>query len=250
MVEKKEAKKKGGKKTGNKAPKRKSKKKKFYEIFKIKKKGEKEKTVKKEGEVAEKPASEEQLESQNKIFRNFVIVILGIIIGFIAVMWFFSLSNKFEYRGVDFERVQMGELTFYRTSFPVTSSSGEKTDYKIYLRNHPEKLDERVPFEGKLSLTPRLALDFEKDFVCEGKGAVAIGNFQRMEAFGMKIVENENATCDSSSRYTLLKFREDNKTSVEQTGASCYNINVNSCEIIDATERFMLETFVKVNKVL
>ena len=48
----------------------------------------------------------------------------------------------------------------------------------------------------------------------------------------------------------FVKLQEANKTSIEQVGPACYNININNCEILEGTERFMIETFVEINKKL
>ena len=39
----------------------------------------------------------------------------------------------------------------------------------------------------------------------------------------------------------FVNIRGGDKTSVEQYGPSCYNINVDECEILEGTERFVLE---------
>ena len=64
---------------------------------------------------------------------------------------------------------------------------------------------------------------------------------------GITPIKDSNATCDSEGRYTFIRLIEGNETKIEQYGPSCYNININNCEILKATERFMVQTFEKIH---
>ena len=68
------------------------------------------------------------------------------------------------------------------------------------------------------------------------------------EILGTKVIKDENATCDPDARYLFVQIQESEQTSVEQFGTACYNINVNGCEILQSTEKFMVETFVAINE--
>ena len=48
----------------------------------------------------------------------------------------------------------------------------------------------------------------------------------------------------------FVLIQESNRTSIEQFGPACYNINIKNCEILKGTERFMIDTFVEINKIL
>ena len=50
--------------------------------------------------------------------------------------------------------------------------------------------------------------------------------------------------------YLISSNLEINETSIEKFGPRCYNVNINNCEILRATERLMLESFIEINKLL
>lgn len=191
----------------------------------------------------------EQLKKENKILRGFFIGLGIFIILIVGFVFFLHSVRHFSYRGVDFEIVKEGNLIFYQTKFPVVVNES-KAVYNIYLRNDPRKLETEVPFDGQLDLKKTLVLNSTSDFNCQGDGLIAIGNFLKMRIFDLQIIKNENVTCSKNSAYTYLNIKEGNETKVNQIGQSCYNIEVNNCEIIKGTERFMNEVFVQVNNAL
>jgi len=90
-------------------------------------------------------------------------------------------------------------------------------------------------------------ISFEKDFNCDGDAIIAVANLAKLhEVLGISLIRDENATCDS--RYTYLRLQEGDKTSIEKIGENCYILNVNNCEILKVTERYMLEMFVRYNE--
>jgi len=48
----------------------------------------------------------------------------------------------------------------------------------------------------------------------------------------------------------FVLIQESTRTSIEQFGPACYNINIKNCEILEGTERFLADTFVEINKIL
>jgi len=215
-------------------------------------------------EVKEPVSKEEQIKAQNKILRNILIGIAALMAGiFLFVIISHSLS-RFEYHGVKFEIVRFCDagppcLVTYRTSLPIKTDgkntfvvkpSEKNADYNFYLRNDPRKLD--VNFTGDLVLRDNMVLNFEDgSFICNGKGAIAAANLvQLYGVLGTKVIKDENATCDLLGRYLFVQVKSGNKTSVKQFGPGCYNIDIKDCEILEGTEKFMIETFVKVNEAI
>lgn len=232
---------------------KKSKKKssdKVCEIFKIGNK-DKEKIITSCGESENKPATKEQIKKQNKILKNFFIG-LGIFILFIIAL--FLIANqmkKFEYEGVDFEIVHEKNLIFYKTSFPLYSDlTGKYTrDYNFYIRTDPRKLGKEIPFKGTLILLENFVVNATEDFNCDGDGIIGVANMIiPLQVLGANVTKNESATCDSDGKYIFVNIEPGEKTEIVQTDVTCYSIKVADCEILKATERFMLETFIEVNK--
>jgi len=224
----------------------------------------KRKKIKKGQKEVEKPISKEtQIKKENEIVRNVLIAIIA----FMVILLFIGLALKsaggFKYEGVKFNVKKFCDagppcLTTYKTSLPVknngtyirvTSKLNKTNDYNFYLRNDPRKLD--VKFEGTLVLKKIMVFNSEEDFVCEGKGAIAGANINQLySVLGIDVMKDENATCDSLERYMLVTVKSDNKTSIEQVGPACYNINIKDCEVLEGTEKFMIETLIKINKIL
>ncbi len=236
------------------AAKKKTKKKKPEEVKENKaeaKATEESVTKEKTGESKKqtKKEKEEQIKHQNKILRGILIFIGAIII--VVVAWFVIAQSvrTFEYKDLDFEVVQEGEIIFYRTSLP-TMYQGQLREYSFYLRNDAQELDKNVVFEGNLDLKSDLVLNMEQDFHCEGKGVIAIANLLKLYQFiGINVIADENATCDPEARYTFIQILEGEETKIETVGQSCYDIYINDCKILEGTERMMIETLNKVRSV-
>ena len=214
-------------------------------------------------EVKGEGSREEQIKSQNKILKN---ILIGIAVFMAGVFLFIIISSslsRFEYQGVKFEIVRFCDagppcLVTYRTSLPIKTDgkntfvvkpSEKNADYNFYLRNDPRKLD--VNFTGELVSRGNMVLNSQDDFTCDGKGAIAAANLvQLYQVLGTKVINDENATCDLLGRYMFVQVKPGNKTSVKQFGPACYNIDVKDCEILEGTEKLMIETLIKVNKAI
>jgi hypothetical protein len=203
-------------------------------------KRKKKKVVEKE---IKKVSGKTQIKNEKKILRNFLI---GMGVFVFAILLFFFILNamqSFEYENVNFKTVKEGNLILYKTSLPVIYQ-GQKTEYNFYLRNDPRKLVE-IPFEGELNLADNLVINSTEEFNCGGDGVIAMANLLNLyKISGINVIKDENATCDADGRYTFVRLQSGNETSIEQFGPSCYNVNINNCEILEATEKLMLERFV------
>ncbi len=197
---------------------------------------------------AEEGFEKSQKQSEKETIRTLILIISFMVVGFSAVIIFFNSSNTLEHNGVEYERINVGDLLFYRTSFLAMNEEGEETNYKIYIRNNPKTLFKDVPYEGNLSLRKNVVINFKDNFDCNGMGSVAIGSLERMGIFGLNILQDNTVGCSPSGEYASLIFEAGNETKIEQVDDYCYEISVNGCEIVPATERFMIEVFIKVNE--
>ena len=247
------------KKTNKKSERKKSKD--YYEVFEIGK-DNKEKIVKSKEIIEDKEPSKDQVKNENRILRN-VLLTIGLII--LVIGFYLLLSYKlhfFEYRGVKFEKVN--EVAPYKTTFPVIYNPntqsyaiyfGNKTssvrDYNIYLRNDPRSLDS-IKFNGSMNLISNMVINATGNLSCGGDGIIAVGNFVNFyKLLGVNIFKNESLKCDDpKNNYTFVQIEEGNQTKIEQTGWSCYKIEINNCEILKGTERFLIESFVNVNELI
>lgn len=221
---------------------------KVKEVFNVKKKGEKEKTVEAEGVVEEKIANPKQVSNQNKLLRNILIALGLLILAFLIGYFLVNSFKTFEYKGITFNVVKEAKPAPYTTMLPATYQ-GKKINYYFYLRNDPRKLENKVSFEGELNIKENLGIaPAPENLFCEGYWSVGVNNMLNLyKLMGTNIYTGENITCDDQGRYMYIEIVEAEETNVEQIGPSCYRINVADCEIVAATERFMIETLEIVN---
>lgn len=204
-----------------------------------------------------------QIKEQNNILKNIFIIFSLVIVGFLLFLVISKSMNNFEYKGVKFEIVKFCDagppcLVTYKTSLPVkvtgdnillTTKDKKTDDYNFYLRNDPRKSD--LDFNDTILFRNLMVLNFTDPFICEGKGAIAAANLiQLYNILGINFVADENATCGSSNMYTLVKVVPGSKTKIENPWPACYTITIKDCEILEGTEKFMIETLVEVNKIL
>ena len=192
--------------------------------------------------------SKKQIKTENKILRNFIFGVIALIILFLLLALLINSAKNFEYEGIKFNVVKAGEVIFYHTSFPLIEDGREIT-YNVYLRKDPRMGG--VAFDGEINLLEMMVLENTESFVCGGDGGIAMLNFQQiLGALGTTIIKDPNATCDSQGRFMFMRIQSGDETSIKQFGPACYEININNCEILDGTERFLIETLVELNKLI
>jgi hypothetical protein len=201
-----------------------------------------------------KTSRKKHIESQNKILKNFFIGIGVIIITILLIFLFINQTKNFEYEGVEFSIVKFCDtrpcLITYNTKIPVIYQ-GEEILYNFYLRNDPRKLVTSVPFDGEVVFKNDMFINITFNRGCEGHETIAIVNFLNLyEISGINVIADENTECDSEGNSMFVLIQESNRTSIEQFGPACYNINIKNCEILEGTERFLIDTFVEIDKLI
>ncbi len=208
-----------------------------------------------EKEIEAGKSNQTQIKEHNKIIIGVIIFFIVAFIGLITWGVISKSISSFEYKGVEFEIVK--EIAPYRTSVPVIvnekgiaiTGAAINTPYYFYIRNDPRELD-KIPFDGEVKFLKNVAIKSEKEFNCDGDGIIGIANLAQLyQVLGAKVIKDQEAECDKQGRYMLLNFVEGNKTEIKEIGNACYEIRVNNCEILKATERFMAESFVEFNEI-
>ncbi len=220
------------------------------EVFEVEE-GGKEKIIETHEVIEEKPSSPEQIKREKKIFLTLVMAMGFCVLVFLSIYFVIKLSNQFEYNGVSFavDKTTMTGTTLYRTSIPVIYQ-GSPADYNLYLRKDPRILS-LIPFNGILNINTNMVVNMTDDFNCNGDGIIGVANLVKLYGLiGTEVIQDANATCDAEGRYMFLRVEEGNETRIEKFGISCYKIYVKNCEILEGTERFMIETLVQINKAI
>lgn len=188
-----------------------------------------------------------QRKKENKTLTNILLVVgvffLILIVAFVVM----KISNNPKYNGLTFNTIQEGDLIFYQTTFPVLYQ-GKSRDFNLYLRNNPKNLEREVPFKGEINSLQNTVINMTQEFQCDGDQVIAVANLVNFYgAINKKIMKDENASCDEQGRYTHITLQPGEKTEIEQYGPNCFNIYIKDCEILEGTERYILEMLVKYN---
>lgn len=204
-----------------------------------------EKSKREEEKAEDAHISKKQVLEENRILMIILGILLLFVAAFVVYMFVARDAGNFTFNGVKYSTVKQGKLTFYNTKIPVVEQ-GKTVQYNFYIRNDPRTLNESVPFDanGSLYIRPVMNLNYSNDIACNGDGTIAIANLVNLyTVLGTKIVRDSNATCDPQQRYVDVNIKVSNRTDVEEIAPACYVINVANCEILPATERYMIETF-------
>jgi len=215
----------------------------------------------------DKDVQQKELEGkQSKQLLWAVILMLALIIIIIAVPFInHNFINKFEYKGLEFQKTKLGDLIFYSVKFPVIAATGQVTgDYAVNFRIDPRelaKIPARIP-NNRITFIQRsiggynpVYLTFDPDLkLCEDTSIALMNLAGFLRDSGLEISsastdqnyseENDlkHKDCDSSkvASDTIIKISEGNETSVTQLQKNCYEIKFKDCEILEGSERFML----------
>ena len=202
-------------------------------------------------EKLEEDIKKELSNAQNRQLKNILIFSGVIILVFLLSYFIINSNNYFEYNGLKFNAEKYGEIIMYKTIFPLYSSitGNHVADYNLYLRNDPRKLKD-IPFNGEMNLKKDIIIYNKDELKCDGYGILAVvnmNNFFKSQVFDINFFKNETLKCDSEGRYMFIQIQESNETNIEQFGPSCYYLNVNDCEILEVTEKFIMESLTKIN---
>lgn len=201
--------------------------------------------LKNEDKTQKKDNTKKEIENQNKQLRTIFFIAGGLIILFLMGFFIIQSMNTFKYKGMDFIKGNEGEITFYRTAFPLYSMTGNHVaDYNIYLRNSPKDLKE-VSVVGEINILEDVVINADdvEETKCEDR-IIAIANMR--DVFSSAVLNkhffrNETLKCDVEGRYTYIEIQNSDRNSIVQFGPSCYALLVKDCEVLKTTEKFILE---------
>ncbi len=167
--------------------------------------------------------------------------------------------NSFVYNKLDFQKTQLGDIKFYSTKIPVTNLDGEVSgSYSLNFRNDPRELESigyDVPNNQVIFKKENVTyISFNPDMqVCEDNGIALInfasflrdfGNLEISSAVTDYDYSKENnlsfVTCEISPDNTVILLDSGEKTEIKRISKKCYQITYADCEILPATEKFIL----------
>ena len=185
------------------------------------------------------------------------LVLMGVIFYFM-----FSSYGKISYEGMEFAMEKYGTLLVYHYSYMIKAPSGQIFEYNLYLRNNPK--ENNVPVYGKI-LYPANKIIL---IGVNGTGltncnnsiiAVAelseflTGNFISIK--GGSVEQNQSISnnttqisCEKYPENPVIIMQSGNETKVERTNENCYVISAANCEILKATEKFIVQSLIEIRK--
>ena len=196
-----------------------------------------------------------QEKKQEKILRNFILI-LGLIIILIAIPHFYIQSQKyFQYKDIEFKATAYGEgqdtLILYETQ---TLSQGiDGNPFGFRTRTKPSDF-KKIYFESledfELMKVNGYKIKENATLHCDGDGVIAFPPLERVyEKMGADFIYDQNETCSENGYYNFFIFEYGDETRINKIGNNCYEVIVkgddNSCEILPATEKIMVESFQK-----
>lgn len=230
------------------AKKEKTKKEKICETFKVEKDG-KVQEIKTCGVEKVSEVKKGQIKKENKTLRNLLIVLGIILVLFLGGIYWVNSVRHFEYRNIEFDVVKEQNLILYNTAIAIIQNGKHIADYNFYLRNDPRKLEEIQFKGGEIFMTHNLVINGSEKFECDGDEIIGLANLKKlMDVVGIETIIDNNASCDENGVYSFIKIENSTETKITKFGPSCYLIEVQECEILKATERFMVEVFAKMSE--
>ena len=224
----------------------------------------KKKIEKKEEEKIKEETEKEKREKLVKMERKHeeqmrwaIIIIIFIILGFAGAYLILQNINKFQYVGVNWEKIKYGELDFYHGRFPLFDNY-----YNIYMRTDPRKNE--IPVKNiTLKIFPVVIVALEPEAGgCYGAniGSMELGKF--FGAVGSKVISAINdektakeygtpfANCSFTNQTTVVMLQKSETPSITQSSEypNCYILNVGECENTKTVEKFLLTIIAGMHK--
>lgn len=203
--------------------------------------------------VLEKEKSEKRSEMDKQlkwvIGMMIAVVVIAIIIYFIV-----QGKSKFYYGGLDFEKVMYDKLLLYHAKIPITSQTGAVVaNYNLFLRNDPRHLED-INVSGKIRLKTKtiVSLDPEAETGCTDAGLTGASFFSFLKYAGIQaglaysdknyslLMNKSFVNCDTNTSASVIMIEKGDRNEVRQEKQDCYVIEFKDCDILKATERFMV----------
>lgn len=211
----------------------------------------KKKAIKKAVEEQIPKSTRKKEEAYMKIAVIFMIVV---IISFIGGYFFIKSTNKFDYKGISFEKTKQGNVIFYIAKMPLKNA----LPLTVYFREDPRK-NEKIP-SARIILTEEIALAIESESMLCRDSLIAgttlsqylmkAFNFKpypatlnKTEAINRKIAY---ARCGPFDTNSVILFKQGNETIIREDN-NCYILEFANCEIMNVTEKFMIDVYSGMN---
>jgi len=216
------------------------------------------KESKDEKKPVEKPAKKVD---QNKEIM-WVLIVMGVLLATILIVYFAIQSTKhFNYEGLSFSREKFDQIEVYHY-YHYFNKTNQIYQYNLYLRGDPR--DNYVPVEGgeiaiysgdlkyiTLNETGLLNCS-DSGIAIAGLGKLFSDNKISFYSATMDVSKAQNssikyASCEHNPKNLVVQVEAADQTRVLVNG-TCYKIQVANCEILSATEKFIVQAIADAKK--
>lgn len=209
--------------------------------------------------IKERKPKETKIDSQIKRYFPFLIGLGVLVLIFIILSYIFQGIGKINYEGLTFTKEKLGELIFYHYSYHVMSPAGKIYEYNLYLRNNPKT--NSVPIEGEISYVPEnmilIGINNTGLTECNQNTTLALAELSQfltnnfLKVRGGYVDYNYSKThnqtyisCELYPENTVIVMESGNETKVSRTGTNCYHVSSANCEVLQATEKFIVQSII------
>ena len=195
---------------------------------------------------------------------------IAIVVIFLISQSFFKGLRNFDYEGLNFQKVKVGDLSFYYyyyfTEKTITGyASKELHRINLYLYNDPRK--NNVPVAGQIVYPEKyskvyMSTDTTELYKCKYFGVATTnliffltGNQFDVEAATVvpSIAEEvgmSHITCENTPDDMVIEIKHGEETKIKRKSMSCYEITVKDCEVLEAVEKFMVQTLLDAKEIM
>lgn len=207
-----------------------------------------------------------QEKRQNRQIMWFLIIIAVIMIGVLLVPTVYNqFANKFEYKGMKFQKTKLGEIPYFSTSIPIMDTSitngvitkeSITNDYNLNLRNDPRVIENintnLTPKDLKFIKVNPMYISIDPDMrKCSDTllGLLDLSGFLRQFA-GLDVRSatlNNNYTspkvpyvdCNTKNFTSVIIVQSGDETKIEKPSKNCYVLTFKDCEVTQVSDRFI-----------
>lgn len=205
------------------------------------------------------------MSEEKKVERQLIWIIgffIALVVIFLIGYQLFKGLNTTYYQGLKFTKERFDQLEVYHHMYTFIAPSGKKIEYNLYVRTKPD--ENTVPVEGPVVfIGPKifvganasslegcaqnaLALGTLSQFLGDNQFEVKAGSLDEQEAEANNM---PHLTCDKYEGLNVVEISgRANETKIVSNGR-CVKIFVGpSCNVLEAVERFEIQTVADANK--
>ncbi|MEK6819276.1 MAG: hypothetical protein AABY10_05080 [Nanoarchaeota archaeon] len=187
-----------------------------------------------------------------------ILGMIGIIVIVIGVYYYSQSLKKFEFEGLEFSKEYFGKIPLFRYSYYFTDDVGRNRSVNLNLRIDPRK--NNVSIDGEIiypkdkfvyvsiNSTNLTSCDFSAPSVSSLAQFLSSNNIEVKSAFPDEKEANStgirHANCNTHPTNLVILIQSGKETKITKPTPNCHIIDVSNCEILDAIEKFELQSII------